>query len=190
MNERFCISIPISLNFVPKGPIENKFALVQVMAWRRTGDKPLVEQMLTPISSPRCVYSKINTRIVCVWNKFSNIYHIPFPIYTNVIRHVKLRICERKGWLSSGIVIQLPLTMPIKYNVVNITRYYREYASNKVATLCNNRRKSISRPHVWSMLETLQIPWENVTRYRKQTTAICLILWSYAIALEYEYHII
>ena len=31
----------ISLKFVPRSPIDNKAALVQVMAWRRTGDKPL-----------------------------------------------------------------------------------------------------------------------------------------------------
>ena len=41
------ISIRISLKFVPKGPIDNKSALVRVMAWRRTGDKPLPEPMLT-----------------------------------------------------------------------------------------------------------------------------------------------
>ena len=30
---------------VPKGQIDNKPALVQVMAWHRTGDKPLPESM-------------------------------------------------------------------------------------------------------------------------------------------------
>ena len=47
LNENVRISIRISLKFVPKGPIDNKSAFVQVMAWRRTGDKPLPEQMLT-----------------------------------------------------------------------------------------------------------------------------------------------
>ena len=46
MNEKCFISIRISLKFVPNGPIDNKAALVQVMAWRRTGDKPLPEPML------------------------------------------------------------------------------------------------------------------------------------------------
>ena len=46
MDEKFFISIRISLKFVPKGPIDNKVALVQVMAWRRTGDKSLTEPML------------------------------------------------------------------------------------------------------------------------------------------------
>ena len=47
MNENVKISIRISLKFVPKGPIDDKSALVQVMAWRRTGDKSLPETMLT-----------------------------------------------------------------------------------------------------------------------------------------------
>ena len=43
----FFISIQISLKFVPKGSIDNKAVFVQVMAWRRKGDKPLPESMLT-----------------------------------------------------------------------------------------------------------------------------------------------
>ena len=40
LNENVRISIMISLKFVPKGPINNIPALVQIMAWRRSGDKP------------------------------------------------------------------------------------------------------------------------------------------------------
>ena len=36
-----------SLILVPKGPINNIPALVQIMAWRRTGNKPLSEPMVT-----------------------------------------------------------------------------------------------------------------------------------------------
>ena len=32
--------------YVPQGPID-KSALIQVMAWRRTGEKPLPDPMLT-----------------------------------------------------------------------------------------------------------------------------------------------
>ena len=35
------------LKFVPKGPINTIPALVQIMVWRRTGDKPLSELMMT-----------------------------------------------------------------------------------------------------------------------------------------------
>ena len=47
LNENVSILIQISVKFVPKGPIDNKSALVQVMACRRTGDKPLSEPMIT-----------------------------------------------------------------------------------------------------------------------------------------------
>ena len=47
INENVWVSIKIPLNFVPEGPINNKFSLVQVMAWRRTGNKPLHEPMMT-----------------------------------------------------------------------------------------------------------------------------------------------
>ena len=46
-NENVWISIEISLHFISKGPIDNKPALVEVMAWHQTGDKPLHEPMLT-----------------------------------------------------------------------------------------------------------------------------------------------
>ena len=47
VNENCRIPIQISLECVPGSPIDNKPALVQVMACRRTGDKPLPEPMLT-----------------------------------------------------------------------------------------------------------------------------------------------
>ena len=42
-----CILIRISLQFIPKGPIDNKSALVKVMTWRRTDDKAITEPKLT-----------------------------------------------------------------------------------------------------------------------------------------------
>ena len=44
------MSIKISLKFVPKGPINNIPALVQIMAWRRPGHKPLSEPLLTQLT--------------------------------------------------------------------------------------------------------------------------------------------
>ena len=47
VNEKFCILIKISLKFIPGGLIDNNPALVQIIAWRRVGDKSLSEPMLT-----------------------------------------------------------------------------------------------------------------------------------------------
>ena len=49
LNENVWIPIKISLKFVPKGPINNNPALVQIMAWRRSGDKPLSEPMMASL---------------------------------------------------------------------------------------------------------------------------------------------
>ena len=46
LNQNGRIPIQISLRFVPRSPIDNKPSLVQVMAWRRIGDKPLPEPMM------------------------------------------------------------------------------------------------------------------------------------------------
>ena len=51
----FRISIKISLKFVPKGPINNIPSLVQIMAWRRSGDKPLSEPMMVCLPTHICV---------------------------------------------------------------------------------------------------------------------------------------
>ena len=46
LNESVRISIKISLKVVSNGAINNISALVQIMAWRRSGDKPLSEPMM------------------------------------------------------------------------------------------------------------------------------------------------
>ena len=46
LNENVWILIKISLKFVPNGSINNIPALVQIMVWRRPGDKPLSETMM------------------------------------------------------------------------------------------------------------------------------------------------
>ena len=55
LNENVRISIKISLKFVPKGQMNNIPALVQIMAWRRPGDKPLSEPMIVSLLMHKCV---------------------------------------------------------------------------------------------------------------------------------------
>ena len=46
LNENVWISIKISLKFLPRSPVNNIPALVQIMAWCRSGAKPLSEPMM------------------------------------------------------------------------------------------------------------------------------------------------
>ena len=55
LNKNVWIPIKISMKFVPKGPINNIPALVQIMAWRRPGDKPLSEPMMVSLTMHICV---------------------------------------------------------------------------------------------------------------------------------------
>ena len=55
VNENVTISIKFSLKFVPKGQINNISALVQIMAWRRPGDKPLSEPVMVSLLTHICV---------------------------------------------------------------------------------------------------------------------------------------
>ena len=55
MNENVRNSINISLKFVPKGLINDIPSSVQIMAWRRPGDKPLSDPMIVNLLTHICV---------------------------------------------------------------------------------------------------------------------------------------
>ena len=55
LNENVLSLIEISLKFIPKGPINNTPALVQIMACRRPGDKPLPEPIMIILLTHICV---------------------------------------------------------------------------------------------------------------------------------------
>ena len=55
LNENVWILIKISLKYVPKGAINNTQALVQIMAWRWPGNKPLSEPMMVNLPTHICV---------------------------------------------------------------------------------------------------------------------------------------
>ena len=97
VNENDRIPIRMSLKFVPTSPVDNKPALVQVMAWCRIGDKPLPELMLTqftdaymgrwvklsPLSTPFGHYlintERFNRRILHPW-----MYRVSIDVVQNV----------------------------------------------------------------------------------------------------------
>ena len=75
LNENVWIPIKNSLKFVPHGPIHNIPALVQIMAWRRPGDKSLSGPMMVKlpthkcVTRPRWVKTKCCLRLV-LWSAF------------------------------------------------------------------------------------------------------------------------
>ena len=65
------IAIKISRKFVPKGLINNIPALVQIMAWRRPGDKPLSEPMMVSLLTYMCVICPQRVKAVLTKTKHS-----------------------------------------------------------------------------------------------------------------------
>ena len=55
LNKTVWYSIKISLKSVPKCPINHIPPLIKIMAWRRSGDKPLSEPMMARLPTHICV---------------------------------------------------------------------------------------------------------------------------------------
>ena len=67
LNENVWIPIEISLKFIPQGPINNIPALVQIMAWRRPGDKPLSGPMMVRWLDYRRIYASPGLNELITW---------------------------------------------------------------------------------------------------------------------------
>ena len=76
LNENVWISLKFSLKFVPKGPINNIPALVQIMAWRLPGDKPLSEPMMTSFPTHICITRPqwVKKNQLCTWLKLCDVH--------------------------------------------------------------------------------------------------------------------
>ena len=72
LKENVWILTKIPLKFVPKGRINNIPALVQIMAWRRPGDKPLSEPRMESllmhicVTRPLWVNKKMTVQDMCI----------------------------------------------------------------------------------------------------------------------------
>ena len=91
LNENVRISIKISLKFVPKGPMNKIPALVQIMAWRRPGDKPLSEPMMVRLMVHICV-------TLPQWVKAVSIGPMSPQLWSIVKGDVQQMICDFSGY--------------------------------------------------------------------------------------------
>ena len=89
LNENMSISINISLKLVPKSHINNIPALVQIMAWRRPGDKSLSEPMVVISLTHMCGTQPqwVNV-VVSLRMTQHNTYMTPYISWRLLCRHV------------------------------------------------------------------------------------------------------
>ena len=98
INGSVWISFKISLKFVPMVPINNIPALVQILAWRRSGDKPLSEPMMVSLLMHIWV-----TR--SQWVKLISCFYIIRPVSMHPVQYSLMKLTP-----SAPNVAQTPST--------------------------------------------------------------------------------
>ena len=100
LNREIWISIKHSLKFGPIGPIDKSSSLFQVMAWRRTSDKPLSGPMMAQFSDAYMLQwvDKICTRTPP--GPWFNITMLPYQYRKS---HCEDEAILRPSYLHSGI---------------------------------------------------------------------------------------
>ena len=136
LNENVWISIKVSLKFVPKGPINNTPALVQIMAWRRPGDKPLSEPMMVSLLTHICV-----TRPQWV-NWLPSFSHI--PLNRNKTYEISFKFCENMSLRVTNYNKQLFSTNCFFNPWQNISRCIKDRM-----TLTSTVEPPIGRFYTW-----------------------------------------
>ena len=120
MNENVSIAIKISLKFLPKGRINNIPALVQIMAWRRQGDKPLSEPVVVSLLTHICVtrpqwvnggksYVWMNPRISChfceyMGREFGDTCANCLPLQAHCKLKNQIYFCQRLWYITNSFV--------------------------------------------------------------------------------------
>ena len=141
LNENVWISFMISLKFVPNVPINNIPALVQIMAWHRSGDKPLSEPIIVSLLTHIYASLSLNefksvfdSSAVCDWHKefgFANyrllIHFTGFSnrkeIIQSALNKIRYRISLLGSWYNFVFVVATLLSKHIVIFVVFVQWY-------------------------------------------------------------------
>ena len=91
LNENARSWIKNSLKFVPKRPINNIPALVQIIDWRRPGDKPLSEPVMVSLLTHICVTRPQWIRVLLVFTWVS--------IQPWNVNNASVRLCYSSWWI-------------------------------------------------------------------------------------------
>ena len=192
--ENVIILIKISLMFVPNGPINNIPSLVQIMAWRRPGDKPLSEPMMVRLPTHICV-----TRpqwVKCyIWNSkkpFCHTDELVSPPYEITIVAISYgRVTKSYVWDSMmlkkyGVALQHRRTVPRKLlsQMSTLVPLFLIITTSKISAKCGYGRVSCTQIKGLKIAELFCEPVIKACGMNR-TTLPMLILWCH-LALNYR----
>ena len=128
LNENVWIMVRISLKFIPKCLIKNNPALVQIMAWRRPGDKPLSEPMMVSLLTHIWVTRSQWVSPCCV--EFMSVNIKASSIFYHLLLH-----------LSSKPIFIIHFVL---HNILNIQAYWFYHMYN-IAVIPSSRYLRVCR---------------------------------------------
>ena len=135
LNENVWISSKISLKFIPKGPINNILALVQIMDWCRSGDKPLSEPTMVCLSAHLCI----------TWPQWVPDWKLLEPLLiteTNSTSHY--------GDVIMGAIASQVTSLTIVYSTVCSDADQRKHQSSASLVFVRGiHRGPVNSPHKW-----------------------------------------
>ena len=137
-NENCCVLIKTSFKYVCKGPIDNTPVLVQIMAWRRLGDKSFSEPVMVSLPTHICVARpqwvsntilKINWHLKMVLHR--NISHYRLHWLFTIYFMVNSSISPPKHIGKKTIVLQnvspgLDKGLGPEFNIKMLSHQYRK----------------------------------------------------------------
>ena len=110
--------INIWLKFVPRDPINNIPSLVQIMAWRRPGDKPLSEPMMVSSLTHICVTRPQWVKAPSHFLNQIKLQPLRIKLWSNWNQHMKIFIQEN----ASETVVCETAAIWFKHQCVNTLR--------------------------------------------------------------------
>ena len=141
MREKSCMSIRILLKFVSKSPIDNISALVPVMAWRQTGDKPLPEPMLTQFTDAYMNSDEKNLFIIKIngtstaWKKLTRFdtHHCnsywKISLYIEILYFINGLVQDWSMSIANALEIQCTLDIS---QLVGSKQWYRDISESTI----------------------------------------------------------
>ena len=149
LREYVRVSVSISLIFVPNGQNNYIPSLVQIMAWRRSGDKPLSEPMVVSLLTHICVTRPqwvnqfmpyecpynidmhdipLCPRVSCIWHcSVAQVSKFAFFLIKIIYHQISNIRCTQSPKINvSPLVLQFSLPNPLKPGVKLRIKMYLE----------------------------------------------------------------
>ena len=125
--KRYGFWLKISLKFIHMGPIDNIPACVQIMAWRRPGDKPLSRPVLINllthicVTRPQCVKLLCTLKYTWCFFAFKNVTTSHLTNINHIYAHMKFRVFA-SGKNHFLLTTKMNVCQDIKVNGIQLSQ--------------------------------------------------------------------